>query len=114
MNIIPILNLVAEARKVAQGELISISPATCLAVEQAMTEDLSRNEDWRFWETQFKQLGGDPMKLLERLTPGGSEFHKDPIRCALFIKDSISSMWEVNKRLMGRLNEIKNENSLPR
>lgn len=31
----------------------------------------------------------EAMKHLELLTPGGSEFHNDPKRCYLFVKDLI-------------------------
>ncbi len=31
-----------------------------------------------------------PMRVLEGLTPGGSEYHNDPERCAAYVRDRLN------------------------
>ncbi len=50
-----------------------------------------------------------PMKILESLTPGGSEFVDDPERCARYIRDLIDSGHQAKKdraRLMQDKTEL--------
>lgn len=55
------------------------------------------------------------MRLLEQLTPLGSEFHDDPQRCFDWVRESIDSRWEYiknkireNRSLLKKINEYEN------
>ena len=47
------------------------------------------------------------MRWLERLTPGGSEFHDDPENCFYLIVRERESRWEVIKRQQKRIRELE-------
>lgn len=51
----------------------------------------------------------DAMRVLESLTPGGSEFYNDPERCALFIIDQIGTM----KRVISDLKQLPKSAAQP-
>lgn len=54
--------------------------------ERGITDSMYSGNQISF---KLDQVGKCPaMKALEELTPGGSEFYEDPIRCAAMIKES--------------------------
>lgn len=47
------------------------------------------------------------MRLLESLTPNGSEFVDDPERCAEHIRDERTRQWELVKNKVKRVKELE-------
>jgi hypothetical protein len=47
---------------------------------------LALREEWRSNKGKL-----DPQRVLEQFTPQGSEFHNEPMRCAEFIHEQITS-----------------------
>lgn len=57
----------------------------------------------RIWKESGRQ---DPMRVLESLTPGGSEFHNEAMYCGIYIKNRLDEgncLWKENKFLMDLL-----------
>lgn len=46
------------------------------------------------WLTAYREL----VKSIEKMTPGGSEFHDDPERCLQWIRDRLDSVVEQTKK----------------
>ena len=49
-------------------------------------------------------------KLLESLTPGGSEFFDDPEYCVKYVKEYEESLWRSIKNLVVQKNKLIKEN----
>ncbi len=54
---------------------------------------------------------GDAMRLLEILTPGGSEFHENPQRCAAWVQERLDSAQRLTVRAYTERNEMRQENA---
>lgn len=54
---------------------------------------------------------GDAMRLLESLTPGGSEYYENPQRCAAWVQERLDSAQRLTVRAYTERNEMRQENA---
>jgi hypothetical protein len=119
----PHSDLEAAARAATQGEWQFIAtdgkwrieaPRVCVTADESLPLSL--------WDAEFiahanpariLSLIGEVrelQRLLEELTPGGSEFHDDPRRCAEHVRERLATVSRVqaeNRRLREALEQIR-------
>lgn len=58
---------------------------------------------------QAQARNAELLRMMESLTPGGSEFHNSPQRCIDFAKDTMRSRWESIRKLVRERNQARQE-----